>query len=281
MLTYNDRTFGIQEFELNLLKLYPVFHERQAFRSRFAEFLKSDSSNESIFSLQGDSLKYRSEVFVSDKIDDRPPLLLLAGNPASHSVAEGICFAFERDGQEHRFWRMLDETGILTFLDQPPVSEDPKEIIEFKRNALLELEYQSPFRVGIAVFYSFPSAASVIKWSGVSGVNKLFRAKAFDIISRQEEDRIDRLITRFIGPTGGIITFQKDAYNRVRSSDAPVYSKEWANQGLLRGKYKLGQNIFLAGAPPTRLARSSKSKSTMIDYKDWLSQKLITSPGSA
>jgi hypothetical protein len=171
---------------------------------------------------------------------------------------------------------MLEEAGILTFLEQPPKSAEPIEKNEIKRNALLELKYNSPFRVGITVFYSLPSAASDKKWSGVNGLRKLLRAKAFDIISYQEEKRIDRLITRFIGSTGGIIAFQKDAYNRARSTDALAYSQELAKRGLLHGKYKNFQNILLAGAPPTRMAHTSLSKSAMLNYKNWLSQQLYT-----
>jgi len=279
MLIYDDITFGTQECQLNLLELYPAVDERRVFNAKLDDFLKSDSSNQQIFSLQGNTLKYQSEVFISDKIDNRPPLLLLLGNPASHSVAAGLCFAFEKDGQEHRFWRMLEEAGILTFLKQPSISADPIEIIEMKRNALLELKYHSPFRVGIAVFYSLPSTASK-KWSGVEGIKKLLGAKAFGIISLQEENRIDRQISRFIGSTGGIITFQKDAYNRVRSHNTPAYYKPLALRGLLQGKYKSGQKIFLAGAPPTYLALTTLHKSAMLIYKIWLSQQFATNPCS-
>jgi hypothetical protein len=182
--------------------------------------------NQDIFSLQGDVLNYRSEVFVPDKTDNRPPLLLLLGNPASHSVAAGMCFAFEKGGQEHRFWRILDKTGILTFLEQLPESADPNEKNELKRKALKELEYLSPFRIGIAVFYSMPSTASDRKWAGISGIRKLLGAKAFGILSLEEEHRIGMLISKFIGSPGGIITFQKEAYNKMRSLDTPGYSRD-------------------------------------------------------
>ncbi len=274
MLIYDDKTFGIQEFKLNLLELYPAVDERRDFLARLDIFLKSDRSNQHIFSLQGDTLKYYSEVFVSYKIDDRPPLLLLLGNPASHSIAAGMCFAFEREGQEHRFWKMLEETGTLTFLEEPPISADLIKKNEMKRNALLELKYRSPFRVGIAVFYSLPSTASSPIWSGVQGVRKLLGAKAFGILTLQEEKRIGLLISKFIGSTGGIISFQKDAYNGVRSQGSPAYSIDLARQGLLTGKSTGAPHIYLAGAPPTREAYQILSKSAMIHYKTWLTQKL-------
>jgi hypothetical protein len=59
---------------------------------------------------------------------------------------------------------MLDATGILTFLEQPPIAADLIDKNEIKRNALLELKYHSPSRVGIAVFNSLPSSASDPKW---------------------------------------------------------------------------------------------------------------------
>jgi hypothetical protein len=186
-----------------------------------------------------------------------------------------MCFAFEKGGQEHRFWRLLTATGILKFLDQTPDSVVPNEKNDIRRNALADLKYLSPFRIGIAVFYSFPSSASNPKWSGVLGLRTLFRSKALRIISCHEENRIDGLITKFIGSTvGGIITFQKDAYDRVRSVDSPAYSQELANRGLLQGKYKNNENICLAGAPPTRMAHTSLSKSAMLNHKNWLSQQL-------
>lgn len=279
MLIYEDKIFGTQECALNLEELYPNEEDRQGFLDRFDDFLKSDPSHQDIFSLQGDTLKYDTEVFVSDKIDHRPPVLLLLGNPASHSVAAGICFAFERGGQEHRFWKSLEATGILTFQEKPPVSANQSEKNEMKRDALLELNYDSPFRIGIAVFYSLPSNASDRKWSGVGGVRKLLRAKALRTISLQEEHRIDNLVSRFMGSTGGIIAFQKDAYNGVRSDDAPAYSQDLAMQGKLRGKYKKGQDIFLAGAPPTRFALSKRGKEALHEHKIWLSEQLKTKPG--
>jgi hypothetical protein len=261
MLSFDDTTFGVQECKLNLAKLYPELKERRDFRKRFEAFIRSDEATHCLFDLSGDTLKYKTEVFASDRIDDRPALLLLLGNPASHSVASGWCFAFEKSDSEHRFWKVLREVGILTFFDQASN--------EAHREALRELEYSSPFRVSIAVYYSIPSPASARSWSGVSGVRRLLRTRAFRAITTYEEKRIQSLVSRFISPTGGILAFQKDAYNGVRSQDSPAYSRERANQGLLVGKYKLDENIRLAGSPPTRIMQSEKSKQVLEKHKNW------------
>lgn len=65
--------------------------------------------------IEGDNLKYMTESFVSPKVDQRTPLLIMLGNPASHSVASGICFAYEGKNKEHRFWKALREFSILKF----------------------------------------------------------------------------------------------------------------------------------------------------------------------
>jgi len=39
------------------------------------------------------------------------------GNPASHSVKEGMFFSFEGDKKEHRFWKyILKPAGVLDLL---------------------------------------------------------------------------------------------------------------------------------------------------------------------
>jgi hypothetical protein len=104
--------------------------------------------------------------------------------------------------------------------------------------------------VGIAVFYSIPSPASEKKWSGVSGLKKLFGAEAFRMITREEERRIEILASMFLTSGSAMIAFQKDAYNGVRSSDSPIYSRKQARQGDLLGKYRGSEHVLLVARHP-------------------------------
>ncbi len=276
MLTYDDVKFGTQPCIMNLVKLYPDRYERRDFFSRYDAFIVCDKDNQSIYSIREDFVYYKSEVFIPYKTDPRPPLLLLLGNPASHSIVSEMCFAFEGNGKEHRFWKSLQSADILSFLDLPAIIAGPIVTNQIRRDALRELNYDSPFRIGIAVYYSLPSSASDRKWSGVAGIRKLLGSRAFQVISQLEGKRLDGIISQFIGSTGGIIAFQKDAFDRVRSQDTPTYSRDSANLGILKGYHKSGQHIYLAGAPPTRMALSASGKSAMLIYKQWLVQKLIS-----
>ncbi|OEU66962.1 MAG: hypothetical protein BBJ57_03800 [Desulfobacterales bacterium PC51MH44] len=100
--------------KIYLKKLLPDKNERKRFEKKWEAFLESDSCNRDIFKREGDYLIYHSEQLIPTKVDNRPPLLLVLGNPASHSVKEGMFFSFEGDKKEHRFWKhILQPAGIL------------------------------------------------------------------------------------------------------------------------------------------------------------------------
>ena len=92
----------------------PSDKERQRFAARWPEFLESDPANVDIYQRDGDRLIYFTEHLVPTKTDDRPPLLLVLGNPASHSAKAGMFFSFEAGAREHRFWKdILRPAGVL------------------------------------------------------------------------------------------------------------------------------------------------------------------------
>ncbi len=206
---------GIQRIALNTKQLYPDYEERRQFEARLREFLEIDTSSE-IIGYKNGVLSYLTESVIPTKQDSRPPLLLLFGNPAPNSVRNKCFFAAEKGKREHRFWPILEKAGIISFKN---TNED---INTFRTRALFNLNYESPFRIGLAVFYSMPSPASDLKWSGVAGLNKLFRAGAFSEITLCEKKRIDSIIQEFVGDDtrGAIIAFQKDAYLGVKDDDS-------------------------------------------------------------
>ena len=80
--------------EIDLKNLFPTSarKERDRFNKNWNDFLKSDPCNKELFKRKGELLKYQSEQLIPSKSDDRPPLLLILGNPASHSVKAGMFF---------------------------------------------------------------------------------------------------------------------------------------------------------------------------------------------
>ena len=240
--------------EISLKKLLPAPKERDRFDKNWEAFLESDPCNKQIFKLRGNQLIYHSEHLIPTKKDKRPPLLLVFGNPASHSVAAGMFFAFKDNGKENRFWKsILKLAGVLSFSfdeDLPAV-----KLNALRRKQLLELDYESPFRIGLCVFISMPSAPGG-PYGGVAGVRKLLGVSVLRRLEAEDSKRITKCANVFIGddPRGKVVTFQKNAWNGLKSDGDVSYSIEDAKKGKLLGTLKGMPNTPLLGVPPTRLS---------------------------
>ncbi len=252
-LTYlkppEDIESGIQRMVLSTKVLYPNPEEHCRFETRLYEFLKIDTSSKIMeYSNSEGILSYLTESAVPTKQDSRPPLLLLFGNPAPDSVRHKCFFASEKGKREHRFWPILEKAGIISFKN---TNEDSNPR---KTRALFDLSYESPFRMGLAVFYSMSSPASDPKWSGVAGLRRLFGARALRKIAENEKKRVGGLINEFIGgnPHGTVIAFQKDAYSGVKDdkSQESVVAREgkWCVVAAQCSSF----GIKLFRLPPTR-----------------------------
>ena len=215
MNEFEDIEPGIQRVTLDTKKLYPNYEEHRQFEDRLREFRKIDTISE-IVEYDDGLLSYLTESIIPTKQDSRPPLLLLFGNPAPDSIIKKCFFAGEKRRKEHRFWPALAEADYFSF------KNTGKDINVARTKALFNLNYRSKFRIGLAVFYSMPSPASDLKWSGVAGLKKLFRAKAFKEITSCEKKRVEGIIKEFIGDDtrGAVIAFQKNAYLGVKDDNS-------------------------------------------------------------
>jgi hypothetical protein len=238
------------EIDLNLL--FDTGKEREKFEKKWDEFLKSDPHNPNIFEKIENRLYYSSEQLIPEKPDDRPPLLLVLGNPASQSVANGMFFSFEGSGNEHRFWKdILKGSGALklSYDQNLPV----KKLNKIRQKQLLDLAYDSPYRIGLCVFITLPSAPGG-SWGGVAGVQKLVGVKALRKLEKEESSRVLKLAEKYINSIGAVIAFQKNAWNGLRSEKDAEYSIDAARAGSLKGTLRGHNNLALFCVPPTRLA---------------------------
>jgi len=117
IVSYQQEDSTKLQCKIYLKKLLPSPKQRERFNKKWKDFLESDPCNKDLFDLKGDRLKYQSEQLIPSKPDNRrTPLLLVLGNPASHSVKEGMFFSFEGNKKEHRFWKhILKPAGVLDF----------------------------------------------------------------------------------------------------------------------------------------------------------------------
>jgi len=251
-------------YQLDLNHLYADDQSgRERFEERWGEFYEADPTNADVFRKEGDVLVYKSEILIPEMEDGRPSLLLAFGNPAPHSVKAGMFFSYEGSGSEHRIWKALRETGILTFNDEE--IEQAEDMNAYKRDALFSLNYDSPFRIGLVPFYAMSSPASGAPWTGISGMRRLFGSRALDVIAQAERKRILGVLQRFMPNGGSVLAFQKDAYEYLRNVEGEEYSKDEASQANLVTNVTTRPDVQLACSPPTRLIHAKKTRRALAE----------------
>ncbi|MDP3093654.1 MAG: hypothetical protein Q8N16_02715 [bacterium] len=251
---YKNTSRGQFVCEIDLSQIYQK-DDLKKFWNRYNEFFKADRFLGKVIERKQDKLVYLHKSWIPKLSDHKPKILFLFGNPAPHSVLADIYFAFEGNGREHRFWKVMRELGIINI---SPRGGDDNDL--FKSN-FFNLKYDSLFVVGMEVFFTFPSPASDPKWSGVMGLRRLFGKKAFDQLASAERQRVRKVIERFIKQKGSIIAFQKDAYNGLLEKDNRPYNLKRALQGKLFANYT--NTILLVGVPPTRWMHTLKFKKVL------------------
>jgi hypothetical protein len=242
---------------IDLSQLFPVPEARKKFEVNLEKFKRLTNSKK--IRVVKNKLIYDSEQLIPTKKDSRPPVLFVLGNPATHSIERGMFFTSEgKNGGEHRFWKkILPDAGIkdLCFKGLPENYRNDK-----RRNKLLELDYESQYRLGLCVFISFPSNASrdpknkLEDYSGIQGVKRLFGTKAFSVLVKHERKRVITVIRDFVTQDGAVFTFQSDAWNGLRSDQDKVYDILKAKKKQLKDTVAGMPTIRLFGLPPTRLS---------------------------
>jgi hypothetical protein len=133
---------GINRYRLNLAELYADSEARARIEARWEAFYRSAEDHRDLFSRDAEAIVYRTESFLPREHDGRTPVLLVLGNPASHSVRAGMCFAFEKGhASEHRFWRALAAANWLSFYDEAGRTHDSAEARNARRRADLLAGY--------------------------------------------------------------------------------------------------------------------------------------------
>ena len=250
----------IDRHHIALSKIYDEA-ELSAFKLRLEEFIGSDPSLPQILSLEGDELVYDSESFVPPISDPtKKSVVLVLGNPAPESVAMQAMFAYENHGKRyHRFWRVLDETGILQFSENPDTIDPHEKMLRLYRG-----DYSSPFNVSIVPFYSLPTPPGG-KWGGVAGLQRLF-GNAFKRIEAYDLERVEQFFAARLEGGDTVVVFQKDAYLAIlQSPEEQVYDYRRLLQEPTVSTINTsgGAELNLVCMLPTRLLHSHQTKDAL------------------
>jgi len=265
-----------QKIEIDLTKISK--QARQDFATRIDKYQKyikhiascpeyEDIKCEDIFEYReaGNRFVYKTEVLILKVKDNRPNLLMVFGNPAIHSVAEGMFFSYEKViGQEHRFWRALRECCLRHL---------PEGINE-KRDYLLQVKYKGDFKMNIFLltYFSFPTPAATKEkeYDGVPGIKKAVGEKIFAEMAKFEFNRFKDVI--LCHNIKNIICFQKTNVRKEilknaqaeQIDDLPVYR--------LGGVFK-DKDILLYTSKPTRDLYKTEAKCLLKDIMNEIQKR--------
>jgi hypothetical protein len=135
-----------------------------------------DPSFQSICGMCGSVLSYKSEsLFPLDTNCDpsKKKVLIILGNPATRSVANGMFFFSMGKGstqETHTFWKKLEKPGLIHKIRRSTLNEESETRKEMIINGTLSNNYL----LGFTTFYSFPTPVKG-DFKDVAGLWRLFK----------------------------------------------------------------------------------------------------------
>ncbi len=84
LIKFKKRTGCTIDCTIDLDLLFDTEGEKEKFNANWKDFIASDPDNKKVYKINGNILSYKSEQLIPTKKNNRPPLLLVLGNPATH-----------------------------------------------------------------------------------------------------------------------------------------------------------------------------------------------------
>lgn len=185
----------------------------------------------------GKTLSYKSETLLPEKYDTtKPRVLLVLGNPATHSIKNRMFFFSKNDGEKrHSFWGKLGKAGLLKKFEKDSRKEEADE----RRKIIMTGNEGMDYVIGLTTFYSFPTPVEG-DYKDVAGVEKLFKP----LIEKIKEEEFDRINQYAFSKGATIICTQKTAFEYINSSFERNKAINKALYWPIRGKNSSGNYLI-------------------------------------
>jgi hypothetical protein len=200
---------GHYRVTIDLSKWLPQY-KLLSFTREFQRIGSEDTDFSDLCSLSGSLLQYKSESLFPDKYDQhKKKVMIVLGNPATHSVAGGMFFYSKSNGNRHQFWGKLEEAGLM-----PKIRYDAREEeAKVRKKLILDGVTSHKYLLGLTTFYSFPTPVHG-DYKDVKGVETLFST----VISRVQRMELDRLLSYEFSQDTLFVFTQKSSYHYAVSS---------------------------------------------------------------
>jgi len=210
----------------------------RAFKANIRELSNDcDGGANRIYIFDGDNITYKSETILPvGGYGNKPKVLMVFGNPAFHSVKNGMFFFSKANNHRHGMWGRLQKANLIKhvrfsddnlFLARKREAEERKRLISAGNASDL-------FTLGMTTFYSFPTPVKG-RFQNVLGVEKLFKPVLEDIIRFE----VHRFQNCEFAQDAILVFVQKSSYEAFRRHcvQKTIY---WP----LRGKNSSGEYLY-------------------------------------
>lgn len=165
----------------------------RSFKDHLAIIGQCNSDFRDICKLNGNTLEYISET-VLPLVDEysKEKLLFVFGNPAIHSVKNGMFFFARKNTKRHSIWGKLSKANLMHEFKSKkmPFLMARKEEANKHKYMIHNGTNSIRYLVGLTTFFSFPTPVEKeCKFSNVAGVERIF-APMLDTLRRKEIERI-------------------------------------------------------------------------------------------
>lgn len=202
-----------------------------SFAREFQRIGSKDTIFSDLCSLSGSLLQYTSESLFPDKYaQNKEKIMIVLGNPATHSVAGGMFFYSRSDGNRHQFWGKLEEAGLMPRIRYNTRIEEAR----VRKKLIIDGVTSHKYLLGLTTFYSFPTPVHG-DYQDVKGVETLFRS-ALNVVQLME---LDRLLSYEFSQDALFVFTQKSSYRYAVSSLCGKRLIYWP----LRGSGSSGINL--------------------------------------
>ena len=193
-------------------------------------------------------LKNKSETLLPRVYSVKPKILIIFGNPATHSIKYGMFYYCTRNKRRHPMWSKFQVAGLVKEIELKLSKKNSQrkkletEALERKRQ-ILDASISENFSLGLSTFYSFPTPCSDdSKYSNVIGVIKLFRP----IIKEINKMEIQRINNYPFTRNATLLFVQKDTYYFYQSTADKLRNKciYWPAVSRRKGAPNKGEDLL-------------------------------------
>jgi hypothetical protein len=212
--------------------------ERRDFRHNIKELRKDcEGDTRKIYKLKGNEFSYTSEtLFPHGRYVKKPKVLIVFGNPAFHSIKNGMFFFSRANNQRHGMWGKLQKAKLIK-----PVRFDDSDLLlartreaEERKNLISKGQASEEYCLGLTTFYSFPTPVEG-SFRDVQGAEKLFKPILENRIIPFEVGRI----LKYPFTKNAILVFvQKSSYEAFKR-----HSEQDALFWPVRGENSSGEDL--------------------------------------